>query len=151
LNTGDLKNILSMPNQKAVEVITSSFLDEELLHNLVEALGYQLFRVNGIRIKSKGDLLNDLAQVMDFPDYFGYNWDALEECLRDFEWLPSTKGYILLFTNPEDFIKKAPSDCKTFLEIIFEVSRYWAFKHIRFLLILEPDELFDLSNIIHFE
>jgi len=39
-------------------------------------------------IRSKEKLLAILADKLRFPRYFGYNWDALEECLRDLSWLP---------------------------------------------------------------
>jgi RNAse (barnase) inhibitor barstar len=39
-------------------------------------------------IRSKEKLLAILADRLRFPRYFGYNWDALEECLRDLSWLP---------------------------------------------------------------
>lgn len=33
-------------------------------------------------------LLDELHQRLQFPDYFGGNWDALWECIRDLSWLP---------------------------------------------------------------
>jgi hypothetical protein len=38
-------------------------------------------------IETKSDLLNALASVLAFPAYFGFNWDALFDCLRDFSWI----------------------------------------------------------------
>lgn len=38
-------------------------------------------------LESKGDLLEHLRRELRFPDWFGGNWDALEECLRDLGWL----------------------------------------------------------------
>jgi RNAse (barnase) inhibitor barstar len=38
-------------------------------------------------IRSKAKLLAILADKLRFPGYFGHNWDALEECLRDLSWL----------------------------------------------------------------
>src|SRR5260221_8444864 len=39
-------------------------------------------------IKSKEALLAMLATQFNFPDYFGENWDAFDECIRDLSWLP---------------------------------------------------------------
>jgi hypothetical protein len=39
-------------------------------------------------VRSKQKLLAILADKLHFPGYFGWNWDALEECLGDLSWLP---------------------------------------------------------------
>ena len=38
-------------------------------------------------IATKDVLLEELYQRLQFPDYFGGNWDALWECIRDLSWL----------------------------------------------------------------
>lgn len=40
-------------------------------------------------IFDKRALLRFIAKELNFPDYFGENWDALEECLRDLSWRPA--------------------------------------------------------------
>ena len=40
-------------------------------------------------IKSKSVLLEALYDALRFPDYFGSNWDALDECICDLSWLPA--------------------------------------------------------------
>jgi len=52
-------------------------------------------RLDG-RLRRKQDLLNTLASELKFPPYFGYNWDALEECLGDLSWLGEQSGIVLI-------------------------------------------------------
>jgi len=39
-------------------------------------------------IKNVDALLDALSVAFRFPNYFGKNWNALEECIRDLSWLP---------------------------------------------------------------
>ncbi len=34
-------------------------------------------------VKSRTNLHDRLAQVFSFPDYYGRNWDAFDECIAD--------------------------------------------------------------------
>ena len=52
-------------------------------------------RLDG-RLRRKQDLLRTLASEVKFPPYFGYNWDALEECLGDLSWLGEQSGIVLV-------------------------------------------------------
>jgi RNAse (barnase) inhibitor barstar len=66
-----------------------------------------------------------VAQALDFPDYFGHNWDALEECLADLEWLPGT-GYVLCFTNAECILRDDDEEFATLLEVLSDAGEAWA-------------------------
>jgi len=48
------------------------------------------------RLRRKRDLLRALASGLKFPNYFGHNWDALEECLNDLSWLGQQSGIVLI-------------------------------------------------------
>ena len=37
-----------------------------------------------------------LAAALDFPDWFGGNWDALEDCLQDLSWRKAAGRVLLL-------------------------------------------------------
>jgi hypothetical protein len=47
-------------------------------------------------IRSKQKLFAVLADKLRFPGYFGWNWDALEECLCDRSWLPPGRPIVLV-------------------------------------------------------
>jgi RNAse (barnase) inhibitor barstar len=60
--------------------------------------GIRVAEINGASIRSDIDLLAEVARAFQLPDYFGMNWDALDECLRDLSWLPAS-GHLLVVSN----------------------------------------------------
>jgi hypothetical protein len=55
---------------------------------LPKALGRDSFlAVVPARINTSKELLECLSRGLRFPDYFGKNWNALDECLADLSWL----------------------------------------------------------------
>jgi hypothetical protein len=51
----------------------------------------------GISIKM--ELLAAVAGGLAFPGYFGWNWDALDECLRDLSWIESPRQIVLVHND----------------------------------------------------
>ena len=86
--------------------------------------GYALKVIKGVKCQTADGLLTECAHVLDFPDYFGHNWDALEECLADLEWLPA-KGYILLITDAAHVLPDDETHYETFLEILCDAGEAW--------------------------
>jgi Barstar (barnase inhibitor) len=80
--------------------------------------------IHGAKCQSTSGLLTECARALDFPDYFGHNWDALEECLTDLEWLPA-KGYILLITDAGCVLPDDAEEYETFLEILRDAGEAW--------------------------
>lgn len=48
----------------------------------------------GMRAKQK--ILGVFADRLRFPFYFGWNWDAFEECLHDLSWLPEEAPILVI-------------------------------------------------------
>lgn len=48
------------------------------------------------KARGKEKLLSVLAAKLRFPSYFGHNWDALEECLRDLSWLADQPRVVIV-------------------------------------------------------
>ena len=80
--------------------------------------------IKGRHCKTPAHLFAEFARALEFPDYFGHNWDALEECLTDLEWLPA-KGYILLITDAAHVLSNDEAEYETFLEILGDAGEAW--------------------------
>jgi hypothetical protein len=69
--------------------------------------GVAVLELAGDRIDSERGLLAALAETLRFPEYFGMNWDATDECLRDMEWIRA-KGYVLLVRGARELWQRCP-------------------------------------------
>lgn len=87
--------------------------------------GFVLRVVRGAKCRTAAALFQEFARALKLPDYFGHNWDALEECLADLEWLPA-KGYVLAVTEAEQVLIKEEDDYSTFLEVLSDAGEAWA-------------------------
>lgn len=64
----------------------------------------------------------EFSEALRFPGYFGWNWSALSDCLRDLSWLPAD-GYLIVVENP---LSASPGDRHTLFQVLSEAVRDWA-------------------------
>ncbi len=96
------------------------------LESLIKSpAGFVVKSIKGAKCRTPAALFTEFAKVLDFPDYFGHNWDALEECLADMEWMPA-KGYVLLLTDAEQILRQNEEDFATLLEVLSDAGEAWA-------------------------
>jgi RNAse (barnase) inhibitor barstar len=65
-------------------------------------------------------LFATLANQLSFPDHFGENWDAFEECLRDLSWLPA--GLVVLTHADVPLVNDVPN-ARIYLAILSDAVR----------------------------
>lgn len=66
------------------------------------------FELSAAGIHGKDDLMNALAEALKFPDYFGRNWDAVLDCLRDLPDHIPGEGYVLFIHDGLRLWRTAP-------------------------------------------
>ena len=76
--------------------------------------GFRIVSVGG-SLDSKENVFKAIAGAMGFPDYFGMNWDAFDECLNDLSWLPSSR-FVIVLKNGVDLLRLPANDLKTFFK-----------------------------------
>jgi len=91
----------------------------------------------------KAGLLRRVASAFEFPDDFGHNWDALEDCLRDLGWIEAP-GYVLDITHSEGLRVASGDDYATFVSILEDSSDQWRERGLPFwAFIALPDDDFE--------
>ncbi len=94
---------------------TVSFTDEA-----GDLEGFEVLRIDGSTLEDKEELLDTIAEGFGFPDWFGQNWDALEECLRDLEAV--NDGYALLITDATAIWAEHPRLSGTLVEVWLDAA-----------------------------
>lgn len=123
------------------------FVDNPLSYNPRDTFVAHLSDIN-----DKDQLFKELSYGLKFPEYFGNNWCALSDCLRDFNWIDQ-EGIVLVhdevpkldeitFNRYIQTLAEAVQDWKEgeehYLEIVFSekvenfVKRYLEEGHQRF-------------------
>lgn len=82
-------------------------------------------RVGGGEARDKESLMTALAAKMNFPPYFGRNWDALRDCLTDLDEFLPAQGWLLVVTDAAEILKGNPADRALFLETLESAAEFW--------------------------
>lgn len=77
--------------------------------------------VRGGRCATPAALFHEWAAALQFPHYFGENWDAFEECLADLDWLPGD-CHVIVITTMDRVLADAPADFKSFAGILAAIA-----------------------------
>ena len=99
-------------------------LEPKSLQAAAKRAGYAFFHLDGKNIERKEQLLNHVATVLRFPNHFGQNWDALEECLTDLEGVDGD-GYLIYFDHIDGLLSAHPDQFATFVEIVRDAVESW--------------------------
>lgn len=129
-----IKQLLA-PSKQCVHIASLSPSVLEAMKKALTKKGFKIAELNGATMAGDAALFTALGQAFHFPDYFGKNWDALDELLRDMEWLPAS-GYVIIVAHADTLWKKAPGVLTRLVESVAFVSEEWAKDAIPFHLIL---------------
>ena len=91
----------------------------------LEAAGVRVAAIDGTAVESKQDLMSALSEALELPDYFGGNWDALDEVLRDLAWLDAG-GHVLVVSGADDLREREP-------ELVMGLTESWSFSAERWI------------------
>lgn len=81
--------------------------------------------IEGKNCKKLKSLFEEFMVKLQFPNYFGENWAAFDECLNDLEWLEAEK-YVLFINDIDKLLIKDRQEFKTFINILISAIDEWA-------------------------
>ncbi len=85
------------------------------------AAGVRAVQVDLGQAPDKAALLAAFARELGFPDWFGSNWDALEDCLTDLSWLEP--GEVVLILEGSEALP--PDDLGVLIDVLSACAEHW--------------------------
>lgn len=80
--------------------------------------------IEGKNCQKVEDLFQEFATKLKFPNYFGENWAAFDECLNDLEWLDSEK-FVLFIKDFDKVLIGDGEEFKVFVNILNSTINEW--------------------------
>ena len=113
--------------------------DPKAVQAVAKRAGYAFFHIEGKNIGRKEQLLNHVAIALHFPKDFGANWDALEECLTDLEWVDAD-GYVIYYDHIDGLLDAHPDQFETLVEILRDAVASWKEDDTAMVVLLSGDK-----------
>ena len=110
-------------------------LDEAALQQAATAAGLDFTRIDVHRVHGKQAFLAAVASALEFPEYFGMNWDALHDCLTDMSWRRA-EGYVLVLSGLEQLADAPDFDVELATRLLASVADYWKQREVPFHIVL---------------
>lgn len=78
------------------------------------------------KLKTLRGFYEEMAEALEFPEYFGFNLDSLDELLNDLSWLEDEK-IVVYVQDSADFLltERNPNKIGTVLDLIEATCEDW--------------------------
>jgi RNAse (barnase) inhibitor barstar len=120
----ELSELLSRRGEAGVYRLAHAHTVKEV-EKAAKAAKMAFFHIEGAKIEKKTQFLNHAALALRFPEYFGNNWDAFEDCLTDLSWVDTEAGYVIYFDHVDPLLEHAHAHFETLLELFVDAVEYW--------------------------
>ena len=117
---------------------------DQVVREVAHGGGLEVFTLDLEGRKDKRLLLDEVARVLGFPEWFGGNWDVLEDCLLDLSW-SKAGGWVLIFKN---FAGLPPDDLGVLMDVLGSTAEYWAGRgRLFFAVFVDPQRALGLPDL----
>lgn len=87
---------------------------------------FYVARLNGQDMPDEVSTFQRFWEFLKFPEYFGWNWNAFYDCLRDLQWL-SADYHILIIESAESVISEDDVAREEFFRSLWRAGQGWSY------------------------
>ncbi|WP_246212244.1 barstar family protein [Streptomyces abyssomicinicus] len=82
-------------------------------------------RMRGQEMADSDGVFTQFYEALRLPDYFGWNWDALRDCLSDLHWI-SAQHFLLTVDDTDAVLSANPDERRFFFKTLQRSAEFWA-------------------------
>jgi RNAse (barnase) inhibitor barstar len=83
---------------------------------------YKIY-LDGEKAKTQDEFNQEMIEIFRLPPYFNGNFDSLDECLNDLNWLSETDDFELIILNFDSLLEEEKEDYLiTFIEMLKDIN-----------------------------
>jgi tetratricopeptide (TPR) repeat protein len=97
-----------------------------------------IWTIDGAAANSREGFFSALAATLQFPGYFGHNWDATYDCLTDLA-SENKRGAVLMILHSDRFLEGMGAEWLTGHKVFNDVAEFWHRANRLFLVLLVGD------------
>lgn len=112
-------------------------LDEDL--TLLRTEGYTIDEFDCSKWRTESDFHADMAARLAFPDYYGRNLDAFNDCIGEIE-VPDSGGRAIVFRRFDSFARRESRVAQVILDILASASWHCLLFGRRLLTLAQSDD-----------
>lgn len=146
----DPDTFLQVPRDTSFLLLVSDAATSGDLLGRQTASGMVVRTLRGRKMRTAQGVMDEVGAALQFPSYFGENWDALDECLSDLDWMLPVASLVLLLQNSELVLADGNAEeLQTFVSILrqavstfaepVELGEVWDRPAIPFHVVLQAD------------
>lgn len=109
-----------------MRVITAERGDVPLNELLPASGNVYVARLDGQEMPDEMSTFQQFYELLKFPEYFGWNWDAFHDCLRDLQWL-SSDYHILIIESAESVLSEDDDARGKFFGSLWRAGQRWSY------------------------
>jgi RNAse (barnase) inhibitor barstar len=113
---------------KGVRRLEDATIEE--LETEAEKLEWRCVVLDGAEVEDRESFLQMCDEAFGLPDWFGMNWDALEECLGDLD-LGEAEGVLVVWASWALLAEAEPKAFATALDVLGSAGRGWTQDGVR--------------------
>ncbi|MET9426113.1 barstar family protein [Streptomyces sp. NPDC003036] len=87
---------------------------------------FYVAHLEGQELPDEFSAFQNLQESLQFPEYFGWNWNAVYDCLRDLQWL-SSDHHVVIIKSAERALSEDDTAREKFFRTLWRAGQRWSY------------------------